>query len=140
MASRIVIDNNATIEAVLEPHIRADLERRAFLVENSAKRLVSAAGTGRLYDTTFWRDSKGRLRKGRKRVPHRASSPGAPPATDTGRLLNSIAHTIENDLTGLYAKVEARTNYSLYLELGTRYMAPRPFLRPALLAADGNHG
>jgi HK97 gp10 family phage protein len=67
-------------------------------------------------------------------VPHQASAPGQPPATDTGRLLNSIGHTVGSDADGLYADVSARVAYAVFLELGTRYMAPRPFLRPALRA------
>lgn len=135
MVGEVQVDNEGDLERILSEPIRQELERRAFLVENAAKRLVSGPGTGRLYDTTFWRDAQGRLRKGRKRVPHRASAPGAPPATDTGRLLNSISHSISQQGPEWVARVEAKTNYSLYLELGTRHMAPRPFMRPALRAA-----
>lgn len=133
----IQVDSDSNIEMVLDPAIRTMLETRAFLVENEAKRLLRGSGAGRLYTTRFWRDKSGRLRKGGRRVPHRASAPGDPPATDTGRLLNSVAHTVGSDGAGPYAHIEARTNYSLYLELGTRDMAPRPFLRPALEAARG---
>lgn len=59
---------------------------------------------------------------------HRASSPGQAPATDTGRLVSSIAA----DITGLTAEVSANVQYAAPLEFGTVNMAPRPFLQPAL--------
>lgn len=59
---------------------------------------------------------------------HRASAPGEAPATDTGRLANSITA----DIQGKRAEVSANTEYAPYLEFGTRTIAPRPFLFPAL--------
>ena len=54
-----------------------------------------------------------------------------PGSSDTGRLLTAITHRmdVEDKIVG---RVVANVNYALYLELGTRYMEPRPFLRPAL--------
>ena len=78
-------------------------------------------------------------------VIHWSSMPGRPPALDTGILRNSIASfvkvargfvkgSIGPDIDHIKAKAEAGTdvNYGLYLELGTRHMAARPFLRPTL--------
>ena len=59
---------------------------------------------------------------------HRASAPGQAPATDTGRLVSSIAA----DITGLTAEVSANVQYAAPLEFGTVNMDPRPFLQPAL--------
>lgn len=62
---------------------------------------------------------------------HQASAPGEAPATDTGRLANSI----EFDQVGpLTATVGSRLIYALYLEYGTSRMAPRPYFRPAVEA------
>lgn len=59
---------------------------------------------------------------------HTASAPGEAPATDTGRLVSSLAA----DINGLRAEVSANTEYAAPLEFGTRKMEPRPFLFPAL--------
>ena len=62
---------------------------------------------------------------------HQASAPGEAPATDTGRLANSI----EFDQIGpLTATVGSSLLYALYLEYGTSRMAPRPYFRPAVEA------
>lgn len=66
----------------------------------------------------------------RRGVEHQASAPGQPPATDTGRLVNSI--TTDYKAAKLMGTVTARTAYAAYLEYGTEKMAPRPFARPAL--------
>lgn len=122
--------------------VARDLERRALNVENAQKLLLSLHGSGRTYDTTFFRDKQGRLRRGRARVPHQASAPGEPPATDTGRLRATVSHVVAEDADGLYAEVGSGANpaipgvqYAVFLELGTRFMEPRPWLRPSLDAA-----
>lgn len=51
---------------------------------------------------------------------------------DTGRLRSSITHEIQQDAQGLLAVIGTDVNYAPYVELGTRYMAAQPFLRPAL--------
>jgi HK97 gp10 family phage protein len=67
---------------------------------------------------------------------HRASSPGQPPAVDTGRLRASITHEVEvsEDITG---RVGTNVVYSKFLEHGTSKMAARPFLFPALELSKG---
>lgn len=66
----------------------------------------------------------------RRGVEHVASAPGEPPASDTGRLANSIR--TEYNVATLTGRVVADAAYAAYLEYGTQRMAPRPFLRPAL--------
>lgn len=60
---------------------------------------------------------------------HQASSPGQAPASDTGRLANSITFDQMGDLT---ASVGSALAYATYLEYGTSRMAARPFFRPAV--------
>jgi hypothetical protein len=127
--------NEGAIEALFhDPKgpVARIMEQKAYAVENAAKRLLLLPGNGRTYDTTFYRDSAGRLRKGRARVPHTASAPGEPPASDTGRLLTSIHHEMSDGPEGIEGRVGSDVEYAVYLELGTRDMLPRPFLRPAL--------
>lgn len=54
---------------------------------------------------------------------------------DTGRLRSSITHDMERDSRGLVGFVGTNVEYGPYVELGTRFMRPQPFLRPALRAA-----
>lgn len=51
---------------------------------------------------------------------------------DTGRLKASIYHTYNPATKTL--RLIADAPYALYIEMGTYRMAPRPFLRPAMLA------
>ena len=59
---------------------------------------------------------------------HRASAPGEAPATDTGRLANSINAEID----GKKAEIVADTEYAAWLEFGTQSIEPRPFMIPAM--------
>lgn len=66
----------------------------------------------------------------KRRIPHQASAPGETPATDTGRLVSSIA--IDYADRGLTAMVFAGAAYARYLEEGTPSMAARPFMQRGL--------
>ena len=61
---------------------------------------------------------------------HTASAPGQSPASDTGILATSI----ESKREGLNAVVWTEKPYSKWLEFGTRKIAPRPFMAPAVAA------
>ena len=58
------------------------------------------------------------------------SKAGDPPRRVTGRLSGSIAHEV--DRAKLVARVGTTLLYGKFLELGTRLMAARPFIRPGL--------
>src|SRR5690625_1194748 len=62
---------------------------------------------------------------------HTASAPGQPPNTDTGRLAGSIRAVMSGTPT---ASVDALADYAVHLEFGTRDMAARPFMTPAVEA------
>lgn len=130
-------DEAAFDELVRDPAgpIGQDLERRGVEVETAAKRLLSLPGSGRVYTTGFFTDAEGRVHPVGKRVPHQASAPGEPPAVDTGLLRASVRHELVEEDEGLAVYVGSDLKISEYLSLGTRRMAPRPFLEPALGAA-----
>lgn len=81
---------------------------------NAIRSIKNSPATGRQYK--------------RGSITHTASSAGNPPKTDTGRLVGSISASIGQ----LEAEIGAFANYSSYLEFGTRNMAARPFMFPAL--------
>jgi HK97 gp10 family phage protein len=64
---------------------------------------------------------------------HRRAKQLAP--VDTGRLRASVTYEVGRDSQGLVALVGTDVSYGPYVELGTRRMSARPFLRPALQAA-----
>lgn len=51
---------------------------------------------------------------------------------DTGRLRASITHGLDRDEQGLVAYVGSNVKYAVFVELGTRHMGAKPYLRPAL--------
>lgn len=80
------------------------------------KRLMSIPKTGRAY------------RRGRTAI-HIASAPGEAPAVDMGTLTNSINMDMPT-LTS--ARISINADYAAYLEYGTRFMQPRPYVTPAI--------
>lgn len=60
---------------------------------------------------------------------HQASAPGEAPANDLGFLANNVKAEMTDDLV---ASTFSLAPYSVHLEYGTRKMAARPFLRPAV--------
>lgn len=69
-------------------------------------------------------------RKGNKMA--RASKPGEPPHRRTGRLARSIQAAALNLQNEVLLRIGTNVKYGLWLEFGTKKMAPRPFLRAAL--------
>ena len=62
-----------------------------------------------------------------------ASRPGDPPNNDTGTLARS--GRVDPQTNG--ADVVFGVGYAVHLEFGTRHIAPRPFLAPALAKESG---
>ncbi len=96
------------------------LHASAYLVENEAKRLLSVAGTAPKSN------GKGRIYGANR------SKPGEAPRKQRGVLRASVGHVIENKT----AKVGTGKKYGLFLQMGTRKMAARPWLDVALLRAS----
>lgn len=64
---------------------------------------------------------------------HIPSRPGQPPNANTHRLDSGISYSVTRTPAGaMRLKVVTAAVYARYLEYGTRRMAPRPFMRPAL--------
>ncbi len=89
-------------------------------VEAEAKTSITAGGkTGRIYK--------------RRTVTHQASAPGEAPASDTGRLVNSInTYLDKSDDSATVVAGRGTVKYAAFLEFGTRLIQARPFMFPAL--------
>lgn len=96
-----------------------EVARRALAMQRDIQEELSKPGSGQRY------------RRGRRE--HIASSPGDAPAVDTGRLRQSISAV---KVTDGHWRVGTNLEYALLLEFGTRKIAPRPFMRPALARAS----
>lgn len=113
---------NATreVQQLVTSELNKGLYAAAKRVEADAKKsIVSGEKTGRVYR--------------RRSITHQASAPGQAPASDTGRLVNSINSYL--DVTSIEATVvagEGAVKYAAMLEFGTRHVAARPFMFPAL--------
>ncbi len=77
---------------------------------------------------SFGTGARGRTYR-RKRVVHVASAPGAPPNVDTGALRASM-HV--RRMGSAHYRVQDGVPYGVFLELGSRRVAARPFVRPIL--------
>jgi HK97 gp10 family phage protein len=97
---------------------KAGLADVGVLVSNRVRQKLSTPGTGRTYR--------------RASVVHVASAPGKPPAVDTGRLRASYTWRTGVDARGPYVEIGTNVLYAPFLEFGTRRMAARPHLRPAV--------
>lgn len=89
-------------------------------------------GEGQIYEYEF-RMIGGRPVpiKSLPREPHQASAPGDPPASDTETLVNALGYeVISKNRIGLGVTQEGY--YWKYLEDGTRFVDPRPFVGPAI--------
>jgi len=144
----IQIDEGALDDLLYSPDgpVGVDMERRAENVEAMAKELASSVGAGVMWPEIVRtrlrgvpRYTPGRLWMFGPPSGHRSSLPGAPPAIDTGMLRDSIRHEPGPEDPGPSWDIGTDLYYSRFVEVGTSYMAPRPYLRPALVAAGSDN-
>jgi len=110
--------NDAAVIARVRQGALTGLGRAILLVDEEAIRLIlQTSKTGKIYR--------------RRGVEHQASAPGEAPASDTGALVRG--RTTEVDPSRMAARLSFRTKHALFMEVGTRNIAPRPFARPALM-------
>ncbi len=108
----------ATLPAKFDKEATTLVNRTAQNIRNTAvKSIMKPSAVGDTY------------KKYAPRREHTASAPGSPPNTDTGRLAGSI-RAVETGTPN--AEVVAGAEYAPHLEFGTRNMAARPFMTPAV--------
>lgn len=101
-------------EAELDKVVQATgLELRGDIV----KAYQRSTPTGRVYE------------KSNPNRTHKASAPGEPPATDTGRLANSVQYRSSGKGE---AEIDTQVEYGSMLEFGTINIAKRPAWLPAV--------
>jgi len=129
VASNVTWDGPAVQAA-----IRAEMHRRvvacSILIERHAKELLSVAGTFVATNGVRLRAKDGTFRRVYGSNP---SAPGEAPHKQTGHLRRSVTR----EVIGLAGRVGTNLNYGRWLELGTRLVAARPWLRPSLAAVLG---
>lgn len=117
------------------------LERRLNAVSDASQKLVADVVAKGALD--IQNDMRRAVQKGpatgrvytRGGVSHKASAPGEAPATDSGNLASHINHIFVNRFTADVGAIGVP--YAARLEFGGKdsrgvYIAPRPYLRPAL--------
>ncbi len=88
----------------------------------------SMAHTERNTDVSYYTNNKTKA--------HHPSMPGNPPAVDTGNLRNSIRYEVHpegKEVYGIVGSTQKDPDYAVFTEYGTNKMAPRPWLRPAMI-------
>lgn len=119
--------NGEQFEARVRAHMARNVAAACIALVNHAKELLSVDGTEK---RTGGRDAKGRFLKSKLRYNANPSKPGEAPHLQTGRLRGSVAW----EVVGLLGRVGTNLRYGRWLELGTRKMAARPWLRASLKA------
>jgi HK97 gp10 family phage protein len=135
MPAKVVkIWHGKRIVEILQSELTRRLTASAMLVTRHAKELVGKEGTGVRSKGGGVEPSQPR---NKKKLKYGAfpSSPGEPPRKQTGRLQGSITWELSRRGLfgrGLMARVGTNVDYGRYLELGTRRMRPRPWLKRSL--------
>lgn len=136
-----------------------NMTRAVLMLENSIKKVVGGAGSGRWYrqeqtvsfNTYYGQTAGGSVfsKKGRTAgktvsytafkggaTAHQASAPGQPPARDFGDYVNSWAHRVTRTATEIMGEVGSRLweKRGKWLEFGTKRMKPRPHIDQAINA------
>lgn len=126
--------NGDAFKAGLEKAMGRRIDAACMYLASQVKADISQPGTLRYGGS---RDAKGRYVKGTSKTKtvynFTHSRPGNPPYKQMGTLRASITW----ERSGLVGRVGTNLMYGLYLELGTGTMAPRPFLRPAVIKHKG---
>jgi phage gpG-like protein len=106
----------AVIAALQKAAFRGVVRGTESVKTRMVERILQPPKTGRVYK--------------RNTVSHQASAPGESPASDTGRLAQSVTTTY--DIPNITGYVNVSTEYAEGLEFGTPRVAPRPYARVSL--------
>ncbi len=122
MSAKEIVKNLKKARSNYRQIVKAGVIETALEVRNIAVTSIQELSNGKL--TTVYKQGGTVERR-------RVSAEGDAPNTDTGRLQQSIAWEMAAS-SYKTARVGTNVEYAPALEFGTRYMAARPFLQPAL--------
>lgn len=116
----------------LRKEITLRLQVACEVVAGNARKLIRIPWRQKFKGRRSLDPKTGKYVKGRDSIVHIASKPGEPPRTRRYQqgLLGSVFHEVNPVL--LRGIVGTPMKHGLYLELGTRRMKARPWLKPAL--------
>lgn len=97
------------------------------LVKEAKEQIMHKPKSGRVY----------KIRRGKRRVKHRASAPFESPANLSGTLRKSIYYKIRSWHQLEFGSGKGDVEYAKYLEEGTSKMKPRPVLLNSLKEKEG---
>jgi hypothetical protein len=110
---------------------RKSLEAASIVIVNTCKSNLSHSGTGRrVAGGAVVPHAGGR---GRRIYGAFRSAAGSFPFKQSGRLRASVTYVIDEN--NLVARIGTNVNYGRWLEIGTRRLRPRPWLRPSMAQA-----
>lgn len=107
------------------PEVIAALQQAAFRAVTRGTEKVKTRMVERIQNPP----KSGRIYR-RNNVEHQASAPGESPASDTGRLAQSVTTSYNSSKIAGYVNVSAK--HAAPLEFGTPRIAPRPYARVSL--------
>jgi len=133
MKSNTWMDVKGVVKAVRQAQVKP-LFDAGLLVERSAKESMNIGAGRKVYVTGYTRKTgeKGQKRR-RKKTIWEPSKPGEVPRVRHGTLRSSIATAPTDRETVVVGPTSPPAPYGQHLEFGTRKMAARPFMRPALM-------
>ena len=116
---------------------RRALERRTEQAQaDSLKFVTMASAEVERTAKTIMRDSPTNPDVSYGKRGHHPSYAGNPPAPDTGKLMQSITHSISvqgGEVVGEVGSIMHDSDYPRFLEYGTSKMKPRPWLSASLI-------
>jgi len=133
MKSSTWMDVKGVVKAVHQAQVKP-LFNAGLLVERSAKESMNIGAGRKVYVTGHTRKTgeKGAKRR-RKKIIWEPSKPGEVPRVRRGDLRSSISTAPTDRKTVVVGPTSPPAPYGQHLEFGTRKMAARPFMRPALM-------
>lgn len=129
------------VQRKVDSAVEKGLDRLAIQVMTTAKESMSTPKHGKDYRQTA--GGKPLAPGKRKKFGYwrnRSSAPYEPPAVQQGALQKSIHWKRTKKLERWVGTNISQAPYGLYLEVGTRNMIERPYLRPALYKHTGRTG
>lgn len=127
-----VVDHSEQFRRRLEVGVKANLKEAGIYLHKAAKELISISGTDGKASNKGKRDAKGKFLKSKLVYNSNPSSPGEPPHVQHGRLRGSVTYVVEHSGQSWVVRTGTNVKYGRWLELGTKKMEARPWLRVAM--------